>query len=114
MNAISVVIPTLNGEDLLARFLPALLEALRSVGEGHQVVVVDNASTDGSLPLLEERFPEVEVVRLAENRGFSAAVNAGLETVRCPWVLSLNNDIRVETDFLPPLLEATAEGALPV
>lgn len=112
MSAISVVIPNLNGADLLAAFLPDLLAALDRVAGNHQVIVVDNASTDNSAALLRDRFGTVELIELAENRGFSAAVNEGLAAVRHPWTLSLNNDIRVEPDFLAPLLAATSEESL--
>jgi len=112
VNPISVVIPSLNGSDLLAAFLPDLLQALETAGGDHQVIVVDNASTDGTVDLLADRFPQIEVVSLEENRGFAAAVNTGLETVKHPWVLSLNNDIRVEADFLEPLVSATEDPDL--
>jgi GT2 family glycosyltransferase len=112
VSAISVVIPNLNGASFLSRFLPDLLGALDRVEGNHQVVVVDNASRDESIALLKRDFPSVDVMALEENQGFSAAVNAGLATVRHPWMLSLNNDIRVDLDFLPPLLAATEEDAL--
>ena len=112
MNPVSVIIPTSNGADLLAAFLPDLFQALEKADGDCQVVVVDNASTDGTTELLADRFPAAEVVALPENRGFAAAVNAGLEAVVHPWVLSLNNDIRVEPGFLGPLLEAAREPEL--
>lgn len=112
MSPISVVIPSLDGSALLAAFLPDLFAGLEAVAGDHQVVVVDNGSSDDTAAMLGARFPAVERVALDANHGFAAAVNAGLERVRHPWVLSLNNDIRVEADFLAPLLEATQEAAL--
>lgn len=112
MSAVSVVIPSFNGSALLARFLPDLSRALEAEPGEHQVVVVDNASSDDTVAMLKERHPSVEVVELEENLGFGPAVNAGLKSVRHPWVLCLNNDIRVEPDFLGPLLEAAKEEAL--
>src|SRR6184192_1953341 len=62
----TVVIPTYNGSALLAE----ALEALQQQTVEHAVVVVDNASTDGTPELLAERFPHVSVLRLDENLGF--------------------------------------------
>lgn len=115
MIAISVIIPTFDGRELLAAFLPDLARALAahpaSAGS-HQIIVVDNASVDGTADWLAEAHPTVDVVALPENRGFAAAVNAGLERVANDWTLSLNNDIRVEPDFLPPLAEAARDPNL--
>src|SRR5438552_15601597 len=73
----TVVIPTFNGAAMLAE----ALEALREQTVEHAVVVVDNASTDGTTELLAERFPHVRTLRLDENLGFGRAVNRGVELV---------------------------------
>ena len=63
MNA-TVIVPSWNGARRLERLLPSL-------GANSEVVVVDNGSTDSTADLLTRRFPEVEVIRLAHNHGFS-------------------------------------------
>ena len=69
---VSVVIPNWNG----AHHLPPCLDALRAQTHPRlEVIVADNASTDGSLELLAERYPEVRVIALPENRGFGAGHN---------------------------------------
>lgn len=112
MTDVAVIIPSFEGAPLLDKFLPPLFAALDRCPGDHQVIVVDNASTDGTVELLTERFPRVTPLRLDENRGFSIAVNEGLALVDRPWTLSLNNDIHVEPDFLPPLVAATDDDAL--
>ncbi|MBR4524976.1 MAG: glycosyltransferase family 2 protein [Bacteroidales bacterium] len=69
----AVVILNWNTREYLGRFLPLLLDSLRGLDAG--VVVADNASTDGSRELLAECFPQVRVLPLAENFGFTGGYN---------------------------------------
>ena len=72
-----------------------------------RVVVVDNASTDGSPEEIEERHPEVEVIRLGRNAGFARANNAGVRAAAdCGWVVLLNADAYPEPRWLEELLDA--------
>lgn len=100
----SVVIPTWNGRDLLEKFLPSVVKAL-GANPGNEIIIVDNASADGSVEFLREHFPAVRVLALAENLGFGGGSNAGFREARNDVVVLLNNDMRVEADFLPRLLE---------
>ncbi len=103
-SAVSVVIPTWNGREHLERNLPYLVTALDGSPE-HEILVVDNGSTDGTLEVLGRRFPKVRVLALETNLGFGGGSNAGFRAARHDIVVLLNNDMRVETDFLAPLLE---------
>jgi GT2 family glycosyltransferase len=97
----SVVIPNWNGRDFLAR----CLEALRRQTAGDlEVVLVDNASSDDSVELVEHGFPEVEVVRLDRNVGFAAAMNAGIHRASGANVAFLNNDTEPDERWLEELL----------
>jgi GT2 family glycosyltransferase len=69
-----------------------------------EVVVVDNGSADASVTYLRESWPEVRVVELGKNRGFSAAVNAGIAAGRGPYVALLNTDIELSPDWLEQLV----------
>jgi hypothetical protein len=86
------------------------LQSLRSVaGVALRVVLVDNGSKAGESDRLAQRFPEAEVIRLAENRGFAAGNNIGVEraaTFDPTHILLLNNDTLVDPGFLVPLLGA--------
>jgi GT2 family glycosyltransferase len=100
---VSVVIPNWNGE----RFLGLCLGSLREQSfEDFDTVLVDNASSDGSLGLVERDFPEVRVVRLEENGGFSVAVNAGIRSSEAEHVALLNNDTEVDPGWLEALVRA--------
>jgi GT2 family glycosyltransferase len=102
-SAASIVIPNWNGRDLLEKYLPSVLAALGG-RPGNEVIVVDNGSTDGSAAFLTERFPEVKLVALDRNLGFGGGANAGVRAAKNGIVVLLNNDMRVEPDFLEPLL----------
>ncbi len=102
--AATFVIPNWNGRDLLERYLPSVIAAAAGSPE-NEVLVVDNASTDGSAEFLRERFPQVRVLALDRNRGFGGGSNAGFRAARNDIVVLLNSDMRVEPDLLQPLLD---------
>lgn len=97
----SIVIPNWNGRALLERNLPSVLSA----SEGCEVIVVDDASTDGSAEFLGEHFPAVQVIRHDINLGFSAACLTGVRLATGEVVVLLNSDVRPRSDFLAPLLQ---------
>jgi GT2 family glycosyltransferase len=100
MTATAVIVVNYNGGRYLPRCLQSVLDQRPAPEE---VVVVDNASVDGSV----DRLPEgVRLLRLASNRGFGAAVNAGLAASAAPFVLTLNPD----TELLPGCLAAACDA----
>ena len=101
--SVTVVVPNWNGE----RFLSLCLASLRVQSfRDFETVVVDNGSTDGSIDFIREHFPEVDVVALGENRGFAAAVNAGIEASATEFVALLNNDTEQDVCWLEALVSA--------
>ncbi len=103
---LTVVIPNWNGE----RFLTLCLGSLRrQTFREFETVLVDNASSDGSVRLVERDFPEVRVISLDENRGFSAAVNAGVRASTTELVALLNNDTEQDPGWLEALVRAADE-----
>lgn len=100
---VSVIIPNWNG----GKWLVGCLNALKSQDyRDFEVLVVDDASTDGSCDHLEERFPGVRVLRLAEHHGFARAVNAGIMATSGDYVVLLNNDTLPSTLFIRNLVLA--------
>jgi GT2 family glycosyltransferase len=100
---LTVVVPNWNGERFLATCLGSLLEGSL---EDFETILVDNGSTDGSVAFVRSNFPEVRVLPLSENRGFSAAVNAGIRASRAEYVALLNNDTQTDPGWLEALVEA--------
>jgi len=106
--AASVVIPNWNGRDLLEKYLPSVETALSGNPE-NEIIVVDNGSTDGSVNFLRRNFPAVKVIARPANLGFGEGSNLGFRQARNDVVVLLNNDMRVDAGFLPPLLEGFAD-----
>lgn len=98
---IAVVILNWNGRDMLREFLPSVVR--HSEPEGF-VIVADNGSTDGSLEMLANEFPQVTTLPLGENFGFAEGYNRALSEVEAPYFLLLNSDVEVTPHWLQPLL----------
>jgi GT2 family glycosyltransferase len=96
MKSVSVVIPSYNGKSLLEKNLPPLLRAIGRYPIPVEVIVVDDASSDGSVEFLHSCFPGVRVLANATNRGFAETINQGIAAADNEIVLALNNDILVE------------------
>ena len=102
---VSVIIPNYNGQ----RFLDTCLNALRAQTyppERLEVILVDDASTDNSVPYVQAHFPEVRVLRLEENSGLAAACNRGAAIARGDIIALLNNDTEVTPGWVAALVEA--------
>jgi len=105
LKRVSVIIPNWNGKELLG---PCLESLYRQEFDDFETILVDNGSSDGSVVFVEKAFPQVAIVRLEENRGFSAAVNAGIAASSTPYVCLLNNDTEVDRRWLNTLVNALA------
>ena len=103
---LSIVIPTFNGLDPLRRCLASVC---RHAPPGTQIIVVDDASTDGTHAWLRQHYAGVEVVRLAANQGFCGAVNAGIARVQGEVIELLNNDAVVEAGWAEAALRHFAD-----
>lgn len=101
VHRVAVVIPNWNGE----QFLKTCLNSLENqTFEGFDTILVDNGSTDNSVAFVEEKFQKTTVISLQDNRGFSAAANAGIETSGSEYVVLLNNDTETDSGWLEALV----------
>lgn len=96
---LSIVIVNYNTRQLLDDCLRSIFAADAPPG-GLEVIVVDNASADDSVAMVQETYPQVTVIANAENLGFAAANNRGTAVARGAYVLFLNSDTRVEREAL--------------
>ena len=104
----TVIIPNYNG----GRYLRNCLQSLFACEQAHfPVIVVDNGSADGSRELVRDEFPQVKLICFTENRGFSAAVNAGIRASETPFVILLNNDTVAEKHFVSCLTKVLAHDS---
>ena len=104
---VTVVIPNYNG----IKYIRGCMDSLRAQQEClFDILVIDNASTDGSLEVLQKEYEEVRVIALSENTGFCHAVNLGIRESTTPYVILLNNDTIVKPGFVSRLVEAIEES----
>lgn len=105
--ALTVLLVSYNTKSLLTPCFDALEAALAGVS-GHSIIVVDNASADGSAAYLQENFPQAEVIALDRNIGFGRANNFALTRVDSPYLLLLNTDAFVAKDSITASLDYMA------
>ena len=102
--SVSVIVLNWNGAAVLPRCLDALQ---RQTFRDFEVLVLDNASTDGSVDEVELRWSGFRLVRFERNLGFSMANNRGARLARGHWLVFLNNDAFPRPDWLERLVDAT-------
>lgn len=88
---------------MLRRFLPSVIAY--SQGEGVEICVADNASSDNSCEVIEREFPEVRLIRLSENYGFAEGYNRALQQIDAEYVVLLNSDVEVTSGWLEPMTD---------
>ena len=103
MKKVSVVILNWNGVGMLQKFLPGVIKY--SQGEGVEVCVADNGSTDESVVWLQTYCPDVRLIVLDKNYGFADGYNMALQQVEAEYVVLLNSDVEVTPHWLDPLME---------
>lgn len=103
MRLFSIIIPNWNGK----KFLPTCLDALaRQTYPALEIIIVDNASTDGSQAFISEHYPQVKLIQLPENRGFTGACNAGIQAAQGAYISLLNNDTEVDSKWAAAVVDA--------
>ena len=103
MNDVTVIIPNYNG----IAYIKDCLDSLKMQSyPDFEIIVVDNASTDGSCEVVEKDFPEVKLIKLSQNFGFCRAVNEGIRVTKTKYLILLNNDTKADKDFVRELRNA--------
>ena len=103
MKKVAVIILNWNGAELLRRYLPTVIEGTDyAIAD---IIVVDNGSTDKSLHVLQQDFPQLRVLSFKENLGFAQGYNVALAEVQYPYTVLLNSDVRTPKGWLNPLLD---------
>ena len=107
---VSIIIVNWNGLD----HLPNCLDSITAqTFRDFEVVLVDNGSEDGSLSFVREHYPWVKVIPLPENTGFASGNNHGFENSQGDYIVTLNNDTRVEPNWLEILVKNRAGNLKP-
>ncbi len=100
---VTIIIPNYNGKHFME---PCLSSLEKQTWQSYKILIVDNASSDGSVEFIRENYPDIEVISLDQNYGFSRAVNVGILHSHTPYVLLLNNDTTVDPHFLEEMIQA--------
>ena len=103
MKQVGVIILNWNGAELLRRYLPTVIAGTDAAIA--DVIVADNGSTDNSLQVLQEEFPEVKVLKFDKNYGFAEGYNLAIAQTMYPYTVLLNSDVRTPQGWLNPLLD---------
>jgi GT2 family glycosyltransferase len=100
---VSVIVVNYNGRHVLAELFESLA---KQTCQADEVIMVDNASSDGSVDYVHERFPWVQVIDLSTNTGFAEGNNVGVASAQGEYVALLNNDTVVDERWLAELVQA--------
>lgn len=100
---LSIVIPNWNGKQFLAPCLDSLAKQTYPTLE---IIIADNASSDGSQAFIREHYPAVKLIELPENRGFTGACNAGMIAAQGEYICLLNNDTEVDPGWAAAVIDA--------
>jgi hypothetical protein len=100
--SVAIIILNWNTSHYLKRFLPAVIN---STYPNKEIYVIDNASTDDSLLVLEKYFPAVRILKMKNNIGFAAAYNVAVKDIVADYFLILNSDLEVTAAFIEPVID---------
>src|SRR6185503_11177972 len=105
---VAVVVVSYNTRELLLECLASACESTQ--GQSVQIVVVDNASEDGSLEAVRDAYPQAVAIQNATNRGFAAACNQAIRNSSSQFVLLLNSDARLTAQAFEALYECVDQN----
>ena len=106
----SIIILNFNGRKLLEECLSSVIEAVKYDGKDHEVIVVDNGSSDGSVNFIRKQFPKIKIIELEKNFYFVGGNNIGIKNAINDIVVLINNDMVVDKNFLRPLLNGFTDN----
>jgi GT2 family glycosyltransferase len=98
----AIVILNWNGEKLLEKFLPSIVNFSASEAE---IYVADNASTDTSISYVKEYFPLIKIIKNTVNGGYAKGYNDALQAIKADIYCLINSDVEVTENWLPPILD---------
>ncbi len=98
---VSVVILNWNGKNFLEKFLPSVIA---STYNNLQIIIADNASTDGSVSFVKDKYPQIEIIVNTTNEGFAKGYNTALKQISSEYYVLLNTDVEVTPMWIEPII----------
>jgi GT2 family glycosyltransferase len=105
---VAVVILNWNGKKFLEQFLPSLVQ--NSKYEHTSIFIADNGSTDDSVSFLKEKYPDIKLVLLDKNYGFTGGYNNAIEQIDSQYYVLINSDVEVTENWLKPIIDLMDEN----
>ena len=102
MKKVAVVILNWNGEKLLKKFLPSVVQTIPEYAE---VIIADNASTDSSIHFLNSFYPGIKIIQNTTNGGFAKGYNDALKHIHNEYLVLLNSDIETPNNWIEPVVQ---------
>ncbi len=99
---VAIVILNWNGKQFLEKFLPSVVGTLYS---NRKIIVADNASTDDSIPFVQQHYPEIEIIINNSNEGFAKGYNSAFKQVEADYYVLLNSDVEVTPNWIAPIID---------
>ena len=101
MTRVTVIIPNFNGKNILQE----CLKSLKNQDIPFEVIIIDNASQDGSVDYIKKHYPYFTLIENKKNLGFAAAVNQGIKDSKSEYIFLLNNDTQLDPNCISNLLK---------
>jgi GT2 family glycosyltransferase len=98
----AIVLLNWNGKELLKKFLENVVKYSQHHAD---IIIADNASTDGSVEFLKEYFPQLRIISFSENYGFAEGYNKALKEINAEYYVLLNTDVEVTPQWIEPVIE---------
>ena len=105
MRKVSILIPSFNGKQLLNENLPSIITAAKNYKGAYEIIIIDDGSTDNTEGFIKSNFPEIKTARLKNRCWYAAACNYGAGSSNGEILIFLNNDVKVDSDFIEPLVK---------
>lgn len=99
MKKASIIISNWDGKNLLKENLPSVIKAIKYSKIDHELIVVDDASSDRSQEFIKKNYPQIKLIELKENKGFGEANNIAVSQSKNEIVVLLNNDMAIEKNY---------------
>lgn len=103
---LTIIIPNYNGKNLLAKYIPYVLESIAYANISYEFIIVDDCSTDDSVEFIKNQYPDIKLIRNSKNRGFAKTCNKGIAEAQGKYTLLLNSDVELTPEYIRKCLNA--------
>lgn len=106
MAKVAIVILNYNGVEMFKQFLPSVIKHTQN----HEIIIADNASTDGSVAYLKANFPELKLILLPTNTGYAGGYNEALKQISAEYFVLLNSDVEVTPNWVDTVIKSMEQN----